>query len=226
MAVVIDRCCDAQIIENISERFPNETIVKTVRLKKINGATATHPDMQIHFTDKTEAVCAPECFEYYRRSLPDVHITAGSRTPTEGYPNDIPYNAARIGRRVIANTGHTEPKILEYYEKRGFEIINTKQGYTKCSLAILSDNAVITGDEGLYRLLKKFEDIKCLKTDQRNVRLSGYDHGFIGGACGLMGETAVFFGDVCPEARNFMEELGIGCFCAARGPLRDYGSIL
>ena len=226
MAVIINRNCPNEIIDSISKRFPSETIVKSITLKNVSGSTAAHPDMQIHFVSDDTAVCAPECFDYYLSALSGVNLISGSITPMDTYPKDIAYNAARLGKYVIANTRYTEPKILEYYNKRGFRILNTNQGYAKCSLAVMSSSAVITGDNGLCALLQKFDDIKCHKTDQARIILEGYGNGFIGGASGLIGETAVFFGEPDTAIKKFLNGLNIEYFCASKGALTDYGSLI
>ena len=226
MAIIIDRNCPSEITDSISRRFPSENIIRTIKLKNITGATSTHPDMQIHFLSGHEAVCAPECREYYASSLPDVQVTAGSLTPKDTYPLDIAYNAARLGNYVIANLRYTEPYITEYYKKRGFELVNSKQGYAKCNLAVMSGTAVITGDEGMRTLLSRLSGVKCLMVDQSGVVLSGYRHGFIGGASGLIRGTAVFLGDPGNRAKEFLSEMNIEYFCAADGRLRDFGSVL
>ncbi len=226
MAIIINQICTNEIIDSISKRFPNETIVKSVMLKNVSGSTAAHPDMQIHFVSKNTAICAPECYEYYSSTLSGVNLIPGTVTPKDTYPSDIAYNAARLGKYVIANTRYTEPKILEYYKKHGFCIVNTNQGYAKCSLAIVSGSAVITGDSGLYALLQKLDNIKCLKTDQSRIILEGYGNGFIGGTSGLIGETAVFFGNPDTAVKKFLNDLNIEYFCASNGALTDYGSLI
>lgn len=226
MAIIIDQNCPAEITDSISRRFPSETIIKTMKLKNVTGATASHPDMQIHFLSDHEAVCAPECAEYYSAALPGVRVAVGALTPEDTYPRDIAYNAARLGKYVIANLRYTEPYITEYYKKRGFELVNSKQGYAKCSLAVVSENAAITGDEGMSALLSRLGGIKCLKIDQSGVVLSGYSHGFIGGASGLVCGTAVFLGEPGDSVKKFLSEMNIEYFCAASGRLRDFGSVL
>ena len=77
----------------------------------------------------------------------------------------------------------------------GLELIPVKQGYAKCSLCIVSENAVITADEGLaYTLCRAGLDV--LKIIPGCIRLPGYGYGFIGGCCGkLDAATMAFAGD-------------------------------
>ncbi len=224
--IIIDKNCCREIIDNIERRFPGNNIVRTIELKNISNATATHPDMQIHFFSKSCAVCAPECFEYYKKSLQNITVISGEMTPSDTYPSDIAYNAARLGNYVISNTRYIEPVILEYYKRHGFKIIDTRQGYAKCSLCIVSGAAAITEDASIFRSLSELPDINVLQIKPGSVELSGYDHGFIGGASGLIGSTLVFFGSVSGEIRAFLNSLNIEYFQASYGKLKDYGSIL
>ena len=63
------------------------------------------------------------------------------------YPLDIPYNVCEI-RDMIVGSKYTD------------EIIKVdllvKQGYTKCSIAVTSDNSCITTDE---KIAKKLQEI-------------------------------------------------------------------
>lgn len=226
MNIIIDKNCCQEVIDNISREFLGNNIVRTIKLQKISNATATHPDMQIHFLSKTCAVCAPECFEYYKKSLKNVTVISGEMTPADTYPSDIAYNAARLGNYVISNTRYIEPVILEYYKRHGFKIINTRQGYSKCSLCIISDAAAITEDVSIFRSLSGLPGVNVLRIKPGSVELLGYEHGFIGGASGLIGSTPVFFGSVSREIKAFLNSLNIEYFQASYGKLKDYGSIL
>lgn len=77
------------------------------------------------------------------------------------------------------------------------EIITVKQGYTRCSTIVLSDNNFITEDEGIYKNLTA-SDKNCLLIEKGYVFLEGYDYGFIGGASVFLERenTLLFFGDI------------------------------
>jgi len=77
------------------------------------------------------------------------------------------------------------------------EVIQVKQGYTKCSTVILSDNDFITEDEGICKTLKSAGK-NCLLIEKGFARLDGYNYGFIGGASVFIKapKTLLFFGDI------------------------------
>lgn len=62
------------------------------------------------------------------------------------YPNDIPLNVAFTGKYIICNKSHTAKELIDFANKNNIEIINTRQGYSKCNLCIVNGNAVITED--------------------------------------------------------------------------------
>ena len=130
------------------------------------------------------------------------------------YPGDVALNAARIGSRLVCNEQAAAPELLEAARRMGLELIPVKQGYAKCSLCIVSENAVITADEGLaYTLCRAGLDV--LKIIPGCIRLPGYGYGFIGGCCGkLDAATMAFAGDPLthPDGKkilSFMERHGV-----------------
>ena len=147
------------------------------------------------------------------------------------YPFDVAFNGAVVGKRLICNTKYISRRILEFATKSGFEIVEVKQGYTKCSVCVVDDNSVITEDNGVAdKCAKAGIDVLHLKT--HCVKLDGYSNGFFGGCSGkLSGEKLVFAG--CIEKHS--EYDSILNFCTARGIkpvslsdecLYDVGSII
>ena len=66
MPIIVDRNMDYRILQNIKNRFPQKNIIKSYRLSTVSGSLATHTDIQIHYLNWDTAVCAPECYEYYK----------------------------------------------------------------------------------------------------------------------------------------------------------------
>ena len=81
------------------------------------------------------------------------------------------------------------------------------QGYAKCSTAVC-DRGIITADETIYSACCE-NGINALKITQGNVKLSGYEYGFIGGASGIIDGKLTFFGDI----RKHPDYLKIKEFC-------------
>jgi hypothetical protein len=98
---------------------------------------------------------------------------------------------------IIKECDDIKDKIIEdYMQENGIEIVDVKQGYTRCSTAGIGKNSAITADSTIYNALTK-NGIDVLKIDSGSVRLDGYDYGFIGGACTMIDDgTVAFFGDI------------------------------
>ena len=127
---------------------------------------------------------------------------------------------------MICNTKTVFKQILSTDK----EIIDTNQGYTKCSIAVVSDNAIITDDVDIYKKCKKKIDV-CF-VEKNSVRLNGYNYGFIGGCCGKISKDKLaFFGDVnyhknSKEIKEFCYKYDVECISLSNLPLYDYGSLI
>ena len=124
----------------------------------------------------------------------------GSNSVGAQYPEDIKYNICQIGKRVIHNFKYTDPAVAKYIDSTGIQKINIKQGYSKCSISVTSENSCITSDEGIYETLKR-ENMDVLLLDNTNIRLGDKNglqtkmSGFIGGATAVIEDKFIIFGD-------------------------------
>ena len=149
---------------------------------------------------------------------------------SEKYPLDIPLNAVCLPEFFICNTKTVSPKVLEYIKTTGREIINVRQGYTKCSTCIVSNESIITEDESIYNACK--DKLQTLLIKKGEVSLPGFDYGFIGGASARVGNRVYFFGnlDAHPDAekiKEFVNKQGADAVSLSKNnKLLDIGSIL
>ena len=147
------------------------------------------------------------------------------------YPADVKLNIAKIGNRIICNTKYVSEIVMQYAEKNNQEIVHTAQGYTKCSLCILSDNAVITEDVSLSSLLKKYQ-IDVLTIKPGYVTLSDKHFGFIGGAACMISDKEMYFSgnislhpDYC-KIIEFLNKYGVKPVFNKNRVLRDFGGLI
>ncbi len=148
------------------------------------------------------------------------------------YPRNVALNAAKVGKYIICRVDSLDDKVKAYCKANNFTLINVKQGYAKCSCAVVSDNAVITEDIGIYRTLSK-TDIEVLLIGKGSVTLEGADCGFIGGASGYnkSNNTLYFCGDICEhpdfeKIKGFCDKHGTKIECLSDSQLLDIGGIL
>ena len=109
--------------------------------------------------------------------------------------------------------------------------VDVRQGYARCSSAVVDGRSVITADPGIAAALMKLGDVDVLTVEPGHVLLPGFDYGFIGGASGRVGDELIFSGDLSahPDFRAieaFADQRGVRLKCFPEFPLTDIGSII
>ena len=152
------------------------------------------------------------------------------------YPFDIKYNVCTIGKKAIHNFKYTDKKIQQELIKSGYELIQTTQGYTNCSIAVIDDKSAIVTDEGLYKILQN-QNIDVLflndEPDIKLLRTMGYSNknGFIGGAISRIENNIIVFGDLNKidkenKIRNFIHNRKLNIIEFKGLDVIDYGGII
>lgn len=182
-------------------------------------------------------IVEPSQYEQIKSKLTlENKIISGQENISLKYPDDIKYNVCTIGPKAIHNFKYTDSIIKEVLTKQGYELINTTQGYTNCSIAVIDDNSAIVTDKGLYKILQKHNvdvlyldyepDIKLLKNNQYSNR-----KGFIGGAIARIDDKIIVFGDLDKidkdeQIRKFIEMRRLQLIEFKGQDVIDYGGIV
>lgn len=124
------------------------------------------------------------------------------------YPNDAQMNVCILGDKVIYNPKTVPDTIVKYLTiGNGAIQISSRQGYSRCSVCVVNDNAIITADEGICRSAKA-HGIDVLKIMPGYIDLPGFDYGFVGGASFKISDTKLAFTgglDRHPDAEQIIE---------------------
>lgn len=152
------------------------------------------------------------------------------------YPYDIKYNVCIIGKKAIHNLKYTDEILKKELIAKGFELINTTQGYTNCSIAVIDENSAIVTDKGLNKILQRHGiqtlylneklDIKLLKENKYSEK-----NGFIGGCISKLGNKIIVFGDLDKidfqnKIRNFIYEKDLEIIEFKGLDVIDYGGLI
>ncbi len=197
------------------------------------NSIASHPD--IFFFQKDDAlIYAPNAPKRIIKELKKrkIKLIEGKKEVGKKYPETVPYNAVGIGNLLIHNLKHTDETILSFYENH----INVNQGYTRCNLLALNENAFITSDLAISRQLSAVNSqsqsstVKVLYIDPKQIKLEGQRNGFFPGCCGVWKNNLI----VCGSTKNLKEKTELDKFLKDNnfnlielydGELIDVGSI-
>ncbi len=200
------------------------------------NSIASHPD--IFFFQKDDAlIYAPNAPKKVLKELKKrkIKLIEGKKEVGKKYPETVPYNAVGIGNLLIHNLKYTDETILSSYENH----INVNQGYTRCNLLALNENAFITSDVGIFDIVEtqnvasrqiKTQNIASLHIDPKQIRLEGQKNGFFPGCCGVWKNNLI----VCGSTKNLKEKAELDKFLKDNdfnlielydGDLIDVGSV-
>lgn len=147
------------------------------------------------------------------------------------YPHDVRLNCTIIGNIIICNEKTVSKDILEYAYTNNYTIINVKQGYSRCSVCVINENAILTDDESIYTAAGNFLNDAELIT-KGSIGLKGYNYGFIGGCCGKIDKNVIAFNGRIESHNDYnkifdiMQRNNIRCIELCDKPLTDIGGIL
>lgn len=207
-------------------------LLKICENKMLDVTVSSHPDMTMSVMGDTLFVDSAIYNSFININVNAVKCSRGFSSENKlNYPYDIEYNCVQVGSNLICNKKYTNGKILEFAKKNGIRIIDSKQGYAKCSTCVVSDNAIITEDDSIERCASE-NGIDVLKISKGFVKLEGYDYGFIGGASGLIEKNLLAFnGDISkhPDFQKifkFCYKYSVGIISLSADALYDIGSII
>ncbi len=190
----------------------------------------SHPDIQI-FIHGNSVFMHPAISRDVVKSIEKhCNVNICSTKLSSKYPSDIAYNIVCIGNRAIHKAECTPPEIKKYFTDNNISLINTNQGYSKCSTLPVNEKSIITSDKSIYTIAVA-NGIDSLLITPGFINLPGYKHGFIGGASGQFKKTILLTGriDHHPDYEiiiDFINKKGINICYLSKNPVIDIGSIL
>jgi hypothetical protein len=200
----------------------------------------SHADITFHHAGGNNIILSSEKYSKVQKRLDKISSLTGYSNwnviPSRAnlnpkYPGDIALNALRIGKYLFCNAKHTDVRLLEHCEKSGIEIVNVNQGYAKCSVCVVKEDAAITSDPNLAEEMFQ-KDINVLLIEPGYIELDGYEYGFVGGASGkISSDTLCFTGSLKSHPSivaidDFLERHGVIKIELTDKDCFDIGSII
>ncbi|WZL74490.1 hypothetical protein QBE52_07065 [Clostridiaceae bacterium 35-E11] len=204
--VIVDGRTSSTIMNNLYNKAIH--IIKTPLCNDIYDAIKGHPDLLLHPVTSQDIVVAPNVYKQLKDPLEALgcNIIKGRTVLKRNYPDNIAYNIARVSNFAIHNFNYTDRCTLELLERKEIKRIHVKQGYSKCSICIVNDHAIITSDRGIAKAVEK-HGIEVLTIAPGYIDLPGLDYGFIGGTSGLIGKNKLAFSGYLEHHSDYAEIL-------------------
>lgn len=189
-----------------------------------------HPDMLCCYVGNGKAVVAAKEKQLQNRlKCFDVQIIQTEYPLGYQYPRDAGCNVLQIGEHVFYNPKSADKTILQELETKTLHRVS--QGYSRCSVAVVDKHSAITADPGLAKAMKQ-TGLEVLEIQPGQIRLPGYDYGFIGGCCGLISPDRIAFTgslELHPDGERikaFLFQRGISYVELTNEPLLDIGGLI
>ncbi len=159
-----------------------------------------------------------------------------SDAPSEIYPADVTFNCFALPQTaLIGKADYISGAVKRAATSSRLPVIDTKQGYTKCSSAVIAgesrtDCLIITSDPSIVKTSAEI-GVRAVKIAVGHVALPGYDTGFIGGASFATSHALYFLGDVSrhPDFDRIVSaaaSVGREVISLSSEPLYDAGCLL
>ncbi|WP_160688913.1 DUF6873 family GME fold protein [Clostridium sp. C2-6-12] len=232
MHVFVDYRITNEELVNLSNLNVNPILVP--KCNKVYEAINGHPDIQLNILKSKEndhIIIQKNMSKDFIKILESNNIKyiLSKNSLSNTYPKDIILNSLILENYFIHNLKFTDENLLK---SQNFKIkINVSQGYTKCSILPVRDNALITSDKGIFEALKDY-NFDILLLPPANILLPSLDYGFIGGTGGMISnDKMAFFGDLdCytygEEVKKFLYKYDVSPIALRKGNLIDRGSLL
>lgn len=230
--VVCDSRTESAVIKELKSLGIN--VIYVPESKHLQNPVSAHPDMHLFYVGNGSFYSSKEYCEIFTTQIEALNIdcelfnnTAICGYLKENYPYDVPLNGVTVGEYLICNTKTIAEEILQGTSKK---IISINQGYTKCSTCVVCESAIITDDPSIAKAVKGKIDVLYLEHSE--IKLNGYNYGFIGGCSGkLSNDVLAFSGSIEKLSygntiKSFCSNHRVNCMSLSDSQLYDYGSIL
>ena len=224
----------------ISEKAPDRVVRALGRFGEVRLLPAYErlPAPVMTHCDMLMCRCRGMLFVWYEylaqhgelfEGIPDTVVPVKSK-PSYAYPGDVGLDLLTLKYDSVC-LGHerSADEVRSAIERNGGRFIPVRQGYTRCSVLKVTENAVITADESIAReTARKSIDTRVISPG--GIALEGYDYGFIGGASGVIGESVLFFGELDAhrdgrQISEFIHRHGLSPVSLCSGVMTDLGGM-
>ncbi len=216
MTAILDTRTPCAAVEEL-RRLGHE-VVLLPPAPALPAPVASHPDMLLFFAPdailctKSYLAIAHDELSYVAR-VANRPLRTSEADYGDAYPRDVLLNALPLGAYLFCHPRATASELISH---PAYTVVPVRQGYAKCSAIPIGNTALISADPSILSAARE-RGIDVLEISVGNVRLDGYDYGFIGGCASFapyQGTDTVYF---CGDVQKHPEGARIESFCRLHG---------
>lgn len=204
------------------------------KCSKVYEAIDGHPDIQLNIlknNSENKIIIQKDIPDSFKKILEanSINYILSKSSLSNTYPYDIILNSLILDNYFIHSLKYTDENLLKSQSLKVH--INVPQGYTKCSILPIRENALITSDKGIFNILKNY-NFDILLLPPGDILLPNLNYGFIGGVGGMISNNKMaFFGNLDyykwgNEIKDFLSKYDVVPIYLRNGKLIDRGSLL
>ncbi len=204
--------------------------ITTISDRRLPGPVQWHPDMQACAIGDRLIVLRDGGLQNVLAEH-GIHISETMKLPESVYPGDVICNALAWGRFILGNSKTADKVVRQAAEGMKAVWIDVKQGYAACAAALVDERSAITSDEGIALRLEQ-HGLEVLRISPGDIRLPGYQYGFIGGCCGKLAPDMMAFAGRLDRHRDgkrireFLADRDVHAVELLDGELLDVGGLI
>lgn len=147
---------------------------------------------------------------------------------SSNYPFDAHLNICIVGEYLIYNPKSADSRVSGLINKVK---LTCRQGYTKCSIAVVDERSIITSDRKIAAIASA-AGLDVLLVREDITALDGFEHGFIGGASFKISRSIMAFTGIVDDENEknkierFLSDRGITALYLTKLKLFDIGSAI
>ena len=206
--------------------------LKTRPNQRFSTSLKFHADLFVNYLGNGRILLDSSCVDI----IPDltaegIDVAVINEKVNSEYPFDCILNSVITDSFFLGKYDISSQLIKDYIAEKQLKIIDIPQGYAKCSVVSVTENAFITDDISAYNAIKS-NNSDVLLVEKGSITLKNYDYGFIGGCCGKLDKnTIAFCGDIIKHKsfdniKAFCDNYKVDLLSLGNGELTDIGSII
>lgn len=184
-----------ELYAGVLKKSLNQMGIEVVPVKsdnRLDSRVCSHADLSLIHPGRNRLITTNRNILSLKETLPGLCIDFSDEEINSLYPGDCRMNACLIGKYAFINRRTASNYLISSLSGLSYEMLEVQQGYTKCSICVVSENAIITSDIGIHCKAKE-SGIDSLLISPGYIDLPGYKYGFIGGASFKISDNVIAF---------------------------------